>query len=205
MMFVAGTETSAVTLEWAMALLLNHPETMQKVRAEIDEHVGHGRLLNESDIIKLPYLRCVINETLRLCPPAPLLLPHLSSERCTVGGFEIPQGTMLIVNAWAMHRDPKLWEEPNEFKPERFEVGLGEREGFKYIPFGMGRRVCPGASMGMQIVSLALGALIQCFEWDKVGLEEDMNHGSGMTFSKAKPLEAMCSPRPDLINLLSHL
>jgi cytochrome P450 len=188
-----------------MTLLLNHPKVMQKVKAEIDEHVGHGRLLNESDIVKLPYLRCVINETLRLYPPAPLLLPHFSSEACTAGGFDIPQGTMLVVNAWTMHRDPKLWEEPNEFKPERFEAGLGEGDGFKYIPFGIGRRVCPGASMGLQIVSLALGVLVQCFEWDKVGTVEDTSHGLGMILSKAKPLEALCSPRRDLITLLSHL
>lgn len=206
MMFVAGTETSAVTLEWAMALLLDHPEAMQKLKAEIDEHVGHGRLLNESDIAKLPYLRCVIKETLRLYPPAPLLLPHFSSGACTVGGFDIPQGTTLMVNAWAMHRDPKLWEDSNEFKPERFEAGLGEEEGFKYIPFGTGRRVCPGATMGLQIVSFALGALVQCFEWDKVGpAPEDMSHSrSGITLSKAKPLEALCCPRRDLITLLHH-
>ncbi|KAJ6320965.1 hypothetical protein OIU78_016207 [Salix suchowensis] len=205
MMFVAGTETTATTLEWAMALLLNHPKVMLKVKAEIDEHVGHGRLLNESDTAKLPYLGCVITETLRLYPPAPLLLPHFSSEACTAGGFDIPQGTMLVVNAWTMHRDPNLWEEPDEFKPERFLGGLGEREGFKYIPFGTGRRVCPGAGMGLQIVSLALGALIQCFEWDTIGPVEDMSPGSGITLFKAKPLEALCSPRRDLITLLSHL
>ncbi|KAJ6340331.1 hypothetical protein OIU77_008148 [Salix suchowensis] len=205
MMFIAGTETTANTLEWAMALLLNHPKVMLKVKAEIDEHVGHGRLLNDSDTVKLPYLGCVITETLRLYPPAPLLLPHLSSEACTAGGFDIPQGTMLVVNAWTMHRDPKLWEEPDEFKPERFLGGFGEREGFKYFPFGTGRRVCPGAGMGLQIVSLALAALIQCFEWDTIGPVEDMSHGCGITLFKVKPLEALCSPRRDLITLLSHL
>lgn len=204
MMLVAGTETSAVTLEWAMSLLLNHPEALQKVKAEIDDQVGHGRLLNDLDIVKLPYLRCVINETLRLYPPAPLLIPHFSSEICTVGGYEIPQGTMLMVNVWAMHRDPKIWEDPDNFRPERFESGLGERGGFKFVPFGMGRRACPGASMGVQIVSLALGALIQCFEWDKVGLEEDMSPAFGVTMSKSKPLEAFCTPRPNMIELLSN-
>uniref|UniRef100_A0A6N2MJ29 Cytochrome P450 n=1 Tax=Salix viminalis TaxID=40686 RepID=A0A6N2MJ29_SALVM len=205
MMFIAGTETTATTLEWAMALLLNHPKVMLKVKAEIDEHVGHGRLLNDSDTAKLPYLGCVITETLRLYPPAPLLLPHFSSDACTAGGFDIPQGTMLVVNAWTMHRDPELWEDPDEFNPERFLGGSGEREGFKYIPFGTGRRVCPGAGMGLQIVSLALGALIQCFEWDTIGPVEDMSHGCGITLFKVKPLEALCSPRRDLITLLSHL
>ncbi|KAG8632662.1 cytochrome P450 81C13-like [Manihot esculenta] len=142
MMLIAGAETSAITLEWAMSLLLNNPEALQKLKAEIDHHVGHGHLLNDLDIVKLPYLRCVINETLRLYPPGPLLLPHLSSENCTVGGFEIPKGTTLLVNVWAMHRDPKNWEDPNEFRPERFEGDLGEQHGYKFIPFGVGRRAC---------------------------------------------------------------
>ena len=85
----------------------------------------------------------------------------------------MPRGTILTVNAWAMHRDPKFWDEPNEFKPERLERCLGQQEGFMYIPFGMGRRVCPGADMGLQIVSLALGALIQCFDWNRIGIVED--------------------------------
>ncbi len=87
---------------------LNHPEVLKKVKAEIDSQVGCGRLLNDSDFAKLPYLRCVINETLRLYPPQPLLLPHFSSEDCIVGGFHIPRGTILLVNAWFMHRDPNL-------------------------------------------------------------------------------------------------
>ncbi|WRX30116.1 Cytochrome P450 - like 10 [Theobroma cacao] len=162
-MFNAGTETTAAIMEWAMSLLLNHPESMQKVRAEIDAHDGHGRLLNDSDLANLPYLRCVANETLRLYPPLPLLLPHFSSEDCVVGGYEIPRGTMLMVNVWAIHRDPSLWEGPSKFKPERFEASFGEKEGFRYLPFGLGRRDCPGAAMGMRLIFLALGAAIQCF------------------------------------------
>ena len=170
-MLVGGTDTTTTTLEWAMSLLLNHPEVLKKVKAEIDSQVGCGRLLNDSDFAKLPYLRCVINETLRLYPPQPLLLPHFSSEDCIVGGFHIPRGTILLVNAWFMHRDPNLWEEPTKFKPERFEATNGEREGFKNIPFGIMRRACPGAGMGTRVISLALGALIQCFDWERVGEE----------------------------------
>nr|UUY85544.1 camptothecin hydroxylase [Camptotheca acuminata] len=203
-MFFAGSETSAITLEWAISLLLNNPEVLGRLRAEIDDHVGHGRLLDDSDIVKLPYLRCIINETLRLYPPTPLLLPHCSSEDYTVGGYEIPQGTILWVNAWAMHRDPKLWEEPTKFKPERFE-GVEGREGYKFIPFGVGRRACPGARMGIRTVSLALGALAQCFEWEKVG-EDKMKMSQGrLTVTKAESLEAVCIPRHSAMTLLSQL
>ncbi|XP_022716127.1 cytochrome P450 81D11-like [Durio zibethinus] len=205
MMFIAGTETTAVTMEWAMALLLNHSEALQKVRAEIVSHVGHEHLLNDSDLAKLPYLRCVVNETLRLYPPAPVLLPHCSFEDCMVGGYEIPKGTTLSVNVWAIHRDPSIWEEPTKFKPERFE-GTFEEKGVEFLPFGLGRRACPGATMGLRLVLLTLGAAIQCFEWEKLGSDKvDMTPGTGLALSKARPLEALCCPRPDLIKLLSQL
>ena len=145
MMFIGGTDTTATTLEWAMSLLLNHPEILKKVKVEIDRQVGHGRLINDLDIAKLPYLRCVLNEALRLYPTSPLLLPHFSSTDCPVGGYHIPQGTILLVNVFFMNRDPKVWEEPTMFKPERVEVIKGEKEGFKFIPFGIGKRACPGA------------------------------------------------------------
>ncbi|OMO70597.1 Cytochrome P450 [Corchorus olitorius] len=204
MMFIAGTETTAITMEWAMALLLNHPEVLQKAREEIISQVGHERLPNDSDLANLPYLRCVVNETLRLYPPAPTLLPHYASEDCRVGGYEIPKHTMLMVHAWAIHRDPTIWEEPTKFKPERFEASFEEKEG-KYLPFGLGRRACPGATMGMRLVLLALAAAIQCFDWEKVGPKKvDMSPGTGFTISKAKPLEALCNPRPELIKFISQ-
>ncbi|XP_042507624.1 cytochrome P450 81Q32-like [Macadamia integrifolia] len=204
-MFTAGTNTSAFTLEWAMSLLLNHPEALQKAREEIDNNVEEGRLIEDSDLAKLPYLRCVINETLRLFPVAPLLLPHVSSEECSIGGFDVHPRTILLVNAWAVHRDPKIWFEPTSFKPERFEGIEGEREGYKFIPFGLGRRVCPGSGMGIRVVSLALGALLQCFEWGRVGPEKvDMSEDPGLTIPKAKPLEAMYMPRPSMISLCTQ-
>lgn len=198
-MFVAGTETSSVTMEWAMSLLLDNPQALQKARSEIDKQVGHKRLINDSDLTKLPYLHCLINETHRLYPPAPLLLPHYSSEHCIIGGFKIPPKTTLVVNAWAMHRDPKVWEEPNEFKPERFE---GD-EGFKFAVFGIGRRACPGANMAIRTISLALGSLIQCFEFDQV--ETDATHDYRGTLRKLKPLKAMCRPRPNSVQLLAQI
>lgn len=209
-MFTAGRETSILTLEWAISLLLNHPEAMQKLRAEIDNNIGHGRLMDESDIQKLPYLRCVVNETLRLYPAAPLLLPHCASEDCKVGGYDVPKGTIVLANAWAVHRDPKLWEEPEKFMPERFEAkGLMDKEelNWKFLPFGMGRRSCPGANLGVRNVSLAVGAFIQCFDWEKVEHDGDMdmNYDNRLTLKKAVPLEAICVPRQESIQLLSQL
>ncbi|CAI0396380.1 unnamed protein product [Linum tenue] len=188
MMFIAGTETTSITLEWAMALLLNHPRAMQKLRTEIDDTVGvHDRLINEHDIPSLPYLKCVINETLRLYPPAPFLLPHSSSEDCTVKGYRVPKGTTLMVNVWAMQRDPKLWEQADEFLPERFESAR------------------PG--MGMGLVCLALGSLVQCFEWEKEeeAVVEDMSADFGIALSKKMALEAKCAPRCDVVRLLSNV
>ncbi|KAL3514407.1 hypothetical protein ACH5RR_027124 [Cinchona calisaya] len=208
-MFVAGTETSSVTIEWAMSLLLSHPEAMQKLRMEIDNNVGHTRILNESDLPNLRYLLCIVKETLRLYPPAPLLLPHCPSKDCTVGGYNIPKGTTLFVNAWAVHRDPKVWDEPEKFKPERFEGDIEEveKEGFfKFVPFGVGRRACPGANMGIRNVSLAIGSFIQCFDWKKIDEDEmDTRNTSRITLSMAKSLEALCMPRQESIQILNQL
>ncbi|KAL4607284.1 hypothetical protein ACB092_09G162100 [Castanea dentata] len=176
-LLLVGTDTSAVTLEWAMTNLLNHPNILKKARDEI-------------------------NKTLRLYPAAPLLVPHMSSVDCTIGGYDVPSGTMLLVNAWAIHRDPMVWDDATSFKLERFENG--ESEGHKLMPFGIGRRTCPGASLTQRTVSLTLGSLIQCFEWERVTTEElDIDEGTGLTMTKAMPLEAMCKARPIMHKLLS--
>ncbi|CAL5353228.1 hypothetical protein CsSME_00041238 [Camellia sinensis var. sinensis] len=198
-MILAGTDTSAVTMEWAMSLLINHPEVLKKARAEIDAHVGQDHLIDEHDISKLHYLQAIISETFRLFPAAPLLVPHVSSGGCIIGGFNVPRGTLLLVNAWAIHRDPKVWDDPTSFKPERFEGG--EVEGHKLMPFGMGRRACPGAGLAQRVVGLALGSLIQCFEWERVTKEAvDLTEGKGLTMPKAEPLEAMCKARNIIMN-----
>ncbi|KAH7566649.1 hypothetical protein JRO89_XS08G0208800 [Xanthoceras sorbifolium] len=196
-MITAGTDTSAVTLEWAMSNLLNHPDVLKKAREELDAQVGQARLIDESDLPKLQYLQSIISETLRLYPAAPLLVPHVSSSHCTVGGYDVPADTILLVNAWAIQRDPKLWNEPTSFKPERFESGEG-KEGHKLMPFGMGRRACPGAGLAQRIVGLTLGSLIQCFDWEKVDKNKkiDMTEGKGITMPKAEPLVAVCKARP---------
>ncbi|KAJ4827415.1 hypothetical protein Tsubulata_048039 [Turnera subulata] len=203
-MITAGTDTSAVTIEWALSVLLNHPTVLKKAKAELDNQVGQQRLVEEDDLSKLPYLQSIINETTRLYPAGPLLVPHQSSDCCTIGGYHIPRGTMLLVNAWAVHRDPKVWDDPNTFKPERF---LGQDiDAYKLIPFGVGRRACPGSALAKRVVGLALASLIQCFDWERVGEGKlDMTDGTGLTMHKAKPLEAMCKARESMVNVLSKL
>lgn len=197
---MAGTETSATALEWAMSNLLNHPEMLEKARVELDTEVGHERFIEEADVTKLKYLQNIISETLRLHPPLPMLLPHLSSEDCTVGGYDVPRNTMLMVNAWAIHRDPESWVDPTSFKPERFENDPSEAH--KLIPFGLGRRACPGAAMAQRTLGLTLGSLIQCFEWKRIGKEKvDLTEGRGTIVPKAIPLEAQCKARPFINNI----
>ncbi|TXG49490.1 hypothetical protein EZV62_025365 [Acer yangbiense] len=207
-MLLAGTETSAVTMEWAMSNLLNEPEVLKKARDELDAQVGQERLIDEPDVPKLQYLQSIISETLRLYPAGPLLVPHMSSSDCTVGGYDVPADTILLVNAWAIHRDPMLWDDPTSFKPERFENykdGSDQDLVHKLVPFGVGRRACPGIGLAQRVVRLTLGSLIQCFEWEKVNEKEnvDMAEGKGMTMPKAEPLVAMCKARP-VMDIVLH-
>ncbi|KAK4836153.1 hypothetical protein QYF36_019236 [Acer negundo] len=207
-MLLAGTETSAVTKERAMSNLLNQPEVLKKARDELDAQVGQECLIDEPDVPKLQYLQSVISETLRLYPAGPLLVPHMSSSDCTVGGYDVPADTIILVNAWAIHRDPKLWEDPTSFKPERFEnyVNGGDQDkGHKLMPFGVGRRACPGIGLAQRVVGLTLGSLIQCFEWEKVDEKEsvDMTEGNGITMPKAEPLVAMCKAHP-VMDIVLH-
>ncbi|KAL6216647.1 hypothetical protein ACLB2K_009868 [Fragaria x ananassa] len=199
-----GTESAATAVEFAMALLLNHPNEMEKARAEIEANVGQERLLDEADLPKLEYLQKIYTESTRLFPVAQLLVPHESSEECIVSGFHVPRGTQLLVNAWSIHRDPDLWENPTKFMPERFESGkISGFEGYKMIPFGAGRRGCPGAPLGKRLMGMLLGALIQCFEWEKIdGKEIDMTEGLYQSLSKAEHLKALCKPRHDARGIL---
>ncbi|WVZ90981.1 hypothetical protein U9M48_037219 [Paspalum notatum var. saurae] len=202
----AGTDTSALTTEWAMALLLQHPEAMRKARAEIDAHVATSRLVEESDITNLPYLQCVVKETLRLCPVAPIIPAHEAMEDCTVGGFHVRRGTMILVNAWAIHRDPNLWDAPEQFRPERFldDAGVVTTVTAPMLPFGLERRRCPGEGMAMRLVSLTVATLVQCFEWDACGGGAiDMAEGVGLTMPMATPLAAACRPREFVKSMLS--
>lgn len=203
-LLVAGTDTSMTAMEWAFSLVLNHPEVLNKAQAEIDRHVGNDRLVDESDLPKLLYLQSIIAETLRIYPPVPALIPHESSEDCMVGGFRVPRGTMLFVNAWAIQNDPSVWVDPTSFKPERLARVVGPRDGLKWMPFGSGRRGCPGEGLAMKMIGLVLGSLVQCFEWERPSKELiDMTEGVGVTMPKAQPLKAKCRPRSSIMKLLS--
>nr|GMD56794.1 cytochrome P450 81E8-like [Ipomoea batatas] len=184
----------------------------------IDEHrrekrtstmIGHLLSLQESqplyytDLTIKGLINCIISETFRLFPAGPMLLPHYSSQPCKVGGYEIPSDTMLLVNAWAIHRDPGLWDDPMRFVPERFEGKKGESSHL-LMPFGMGRRSCPGAGLARRMIGLVLASLIQCFDWERVTKDQvDMTEGKGLTMPKAKPLEAMCKAREEMHKVLA--
>ncbi|KAL8265042.1 hypothetical protein R6Q59_023172 [Mikania micrantha] len=201
-----GTDTSISTMEWAMSLLLNNPRVLKKAHAEIQKYVGHDRHVQESDLSNLHYLGCIIKETMRMYPAGPVL-PHESMDNCSVGGYHVPKGTMLLVNVWGIQNDPNIWGDPKTFRPERFEGLEGYRDGFKLMPFGFGRRSCPGEGMSMRLVGLGLGSLIQCFDWDRTTTSDvDMSEGKeGISMPKAINLVAICRPRPTMLNLLTHL
>jgi len=198
-MIFAGNVTLTRTLEWAMLNLLNHPEVLKKAKTEIDTKIGLDRLIDEPDAKNLPYLQCIISEIFRLYPAAPLLAPHRATEDCIIGGYDCPRGTTLIANVWAIHRDPNLWEEPEKFKPERFER-KGEDQ--TLMPFGMGRRACPGSGLAQRVVNLALGSMIQCFDWERTG-EEFVDISEATTMRPATPLLAMCRARPLVHKILN--
>ncbi|XP_076948638.1 cytochrome P450 81F1-like [Bidens hawaiensis] len=196
-LLTAGVNTTTGILEWAFALLLNHPEVLQKAQDEIDKHAGSKCFLEQSDITHLPYLRCIVKETMRMYPAAPFLVPHQSSDDCKVRGYAVPKDTLLMVNAWAIHNDPNTWKEPEKFNPERFKGNSDEHDEFKFMTFGYGKRSCPGKDMAVRVISMALGSLIHCFNWEKVA-KVDMTEQTGLALLKDKPLTAVCRPRIDM-------
>uniref|UniRef100_A0A0E0HTG3 Cytochrome P450 n=1 Tax=Oryza nivara TaxID=4536 RepID=A0A0E0HTG3_ORYNI len=201
--FAAGTDTTTITLEWALSELINNPPVLRKLQAELDAVVGGARLADESDIPSLPYLQAVAKETLRLHPTGPLVVRR-SLERATVAGYDVPAGATVFVNVWAIGRDAAWWPEPTAFRPERFVSGGGgggtaadvRGQHFHLLPFGSGRRICPGASLAMLVVQAALAAMVQCFEWSPVGgAPVDMEEGPGLTLPRKRPLVCTVSPR----------
>ncbi|KAK1391098.1 3,9-dihydroxypterocarpan 6A-monooxygenase [Heracleum sosnowskyi] len=200
--FTAGTEPVANVIEWALAELINHPIIMEKARQEIETVVGKSRLVEESDIVNLPYLQAIVKESLRLHPGG-ALIPRQSTEDCTIGNYYIPAKTRLFVNVWAIGRDENHWESPLEFKPERFlATGSGQLDvrgqHFQLLPFGAGRRQCPSTALSVKVVQSTIAAMIQCFDWNVVGGEGNngttlnMDEGKAFTISRVHPL--ICVP-----------
>ncbi|XVF52768.1 hypothetical protein PTKIN_Ptkin05aG0045100 [Pterospermum kingtungense] len=196
-LFTAGTETTSSTLEWAMAELLHNPKALFEAQRELKEVIGEGNLVEESDVTRLPYLQAIVKETLRLYPTVPLLLPRKAEADVELHNFIVPKGAQVIVNAWALGRDPTIWEDPESFLPGRFlgsEMDIKGRD-FGLIPFGAGRRICPGLPLAMRMLHLMLGGLIHSFDWkleDGVTSEIlDMEDKFGLVLHKAQPLRAI--------------
>ncbi|CAI9110096.1 OLC1v1010062C2 [Oldenlandia corymbosa var. corymbosa] len=193
----AGTDTTSSTLEWAMAELLKNPRILQRVQAELAEVVGRGKPIEDSDVARLPYLQCVVKETLRLHPAVPLLLPRTVERDVELFGYSVPKGSLVLVNAWAIAIDKKLWEDPLLFKPERFAKSKLDVKGqdFELIPFGAGRRICPGMSLALRTIPLVLGSMVNVFDWKLEGgiapEEFDMGEKFHVTMHKAEPLRAV--------------
>ncbi|XP_031477230.1 nicotine N-demethylase CYP82E3-like [Nymphaea colorata] len=196
----AGTDTVSVTLEWIISALLSNRRTLEKAKEELDCNVGRERQVEESDIKNLPYLQAIVKESMRLYPALPLLPPHQSTEPVQLGGYHIPVGTTLFVNAWKIFRDPVLWTDAEEFWPERFltsckDIDFGGQS-FAFMPFGSGRRMCAGWTMALQVIHLALARLLQSFEWSTPMDEPvDMTEGLSIIMSKAAPLKVRLRPR----------
>ena len=200
--FLAGTETAIVTVHWTMSEVFRNPSIMKKAQAELDDVVGHNRLVQESDLPNLKYIQCIRKENYRLHPPAPLLIPHESIDSCTVFGYDIPAKTRLMVNVRAIGRDPKVWDNPLTFNPDRFMEGKYSKlethgQDYQLLPFGSGRRSCPGMQMGNIIVPFVVANLLHAFDWslpmDPKDL--DMSEGTGLSAPRAVPLQAIAKPR----------
>ncbi|KAL2327106.1 hypothetical protein Fmac_020533 [Flemingia macrophylla] len=194
--FVAGTDTTTYTLEWAMAELIHNPKMMSKVQKELEQAVGRGKPVEETDVANLPYLQAVIKETFRVHPPVPLLLPRKAETDVEIGGYTIPKDAQVLVNAWVIGRDPSKWKNPTTFVPERFleletEIDVKGHH-FELIPFGSGRRICPGLPLASRMLPLMLGSLVNCFDWkleEGLKLDElDKEDEYGITLEKSQPV-----------------
>ncbi|CAK9155048.1 unnamed protein product [Ilex paraguariensis] len=190
----AGSDTSSTAVAWAMSEMLKSPQVMKRAQTEVRKVFGGRGNVDEGGLHELKYLQAVIKETLRLHPSAPLLLPRECSEQCEVNGYEIPVQTRVIVNAWAIGRDPRYWSEGEKFNPERFLDSAVDYKGtdFEYIPFGAGRRICPGILFALPNIELPLAQLLYHFAWELPnGLKQeelDMTETFGITVRRKQEL-----------------
>ncbi|KAK6115941.1 hypothetical protein DH2020_008210 [Rehmannia glutinosa] len=196
-LFVAGSDTTSSTVEWTMMELLLNLDKMANAKNELRSVIGQNKQVEESDISKLPYLRALIKETFRFHPAGPLLIPRKAVDDAEINGYTIPKNTQILVNAWAIGRDSSIWSNPDSFEPERF---LGSEIDFKgqdfmLIPFGSGRRMCPGLPLADRMLHLMVASLIHNFDWkleQGVKLEDlDTSEKFGLSLHKAVPLKAI--------------
>ncbi|KAL6838249.1 hypothetical protein ACP4OV_031921 [Aristida adscensionis] len=201
--FVAGgTDTSAVAVEWVMSELLRNPNHLAKAVEELDCVIGNDRLVQEGDIANLPYIEAIVKETMRLHPVTPMLAPRLSREDVSMGGYDIPRGTLVFVNVWTIGHDPAVWGETvEEFRPERFIGSSVDVKGqdLELLPFGSGRRMCPGYTLGLKMVQVTLANLLHTFTWrlpDGVAAEDlSMEEKYGLAVPRKFPLQAVIEPK----------
>ncbi|KAK9069937.1 hypothetical protein SSX86_010335 [Deinandra increscens subsp. villosa] len=199
--FSGGTDTTFTSLEWAMSELIRNPKVMKKLQQEINE-IAQGRsIISEDDLEKMTYLKAVLKESLRLHTPAPLLIPRESMQDIKLMGYDIAAGTQMIINAWAIGRDPDLWEEANEFRPERFlnnSINYQSSQ-FEWLPFGAGRRSCPGMQFSVPAIELALANIVYKFDVELPNESKkedlDMTEAVSITAHRKSPLLVSPSPR----------
>lgn len=193
-MFGAGTDTSSTTLIWTMAELMRSPRVMAKVQAEMRQAFQGKNTITEDDLAQLSYLKMVLKESFRLHCPVPLLSPRKCRETCKIMGYDVPKGTSVFVNVWAICRDSMYWKNAEEFKPERFEDNDIELKGsnFKFLPFGSGRRICPGINLGWANMEFALANLLYHFDWNlpdgMLHKDLDMQESPGLVAAKCSDL-----------------
>lgn len=194
-MFGAGTDTTSTVLEWAMTELLRHPIILKKLQNEVREIVKDKHDITENDLEQMHYLKAVIKETLRCHTPIPLLVPRVARKDVRIMGFDVSAGTMVMINAWAIGRDSESWDEPEKFRPERFLNSSIDYKGldFELIPFGAGRRGCPGIAFAIATNEFVLANLVRNFDWElpDEGKDLDMSERPGLAIRKAIPLLAI--------------
>ncbi|KAM7254401.1 hypothetical protein ACFE04_003781 [Oxalis oulophora] len=201
-LIAGGTESSAVTVEWAISELLKKPEYFTQATEELDRVIGRLRWVEESDFINLPFVNAIMKETMRLHPVAPLLVPRLAREDCKISDYDIIKDTRVLVNVWTIGRDPTIWDKPNEFCPQRFIGKAIDVKGhdFELLPFGAGRRMCPGYPLGLKVIQSTLANLLHGFDWKLPGdmKNEDLNMDEIFGLSTPRKFPLTVVPHPKL-------
>lgn len=213
--FTAATDTTAISVEWTISELINNPGVLRRAQEEVDRVSGGKRLICEADIPNLPYINAIIKETMRLHPPI-TMITRKGTQDCVVDGYLIPKGTILCLNIWAMGRDPNIWDNPLAFTPERFLEGKGSAldikgHNYELLPFGSGRRGCPGQPLALQELPVVIGTLVQCFTWKALdsngkivpeGKTIEMSERPGLTAPRANDLHCIPVARLNPISFL---